>query len=86
MVGFGDISIGRCRAILKCETQPRVAFGDWCSTMQIDIPRDGAHDGVWCSPFALVWRQTSFQKVNGHTEFLSVSFDGLKHVAAGLTN
>jgi len=48
MVVFGDISIAPCK---KSKFQQRIAFGDLCSIMWFDIPRDGVHDQVECSPF-----------------------------------
>jgi hypothetical protein len=66
-----SLSVTRCE---KAEIRQRIAFsiyGFLHSRMRIDMPCDGVHDGVWCSPFELVLatnllpkRQRPYQVLN----------------------
>ena len=67
LVMFQSLSFTRCE---KVEIRQRIAFtiyGSLHSRMPIDMPWDGVHDGVWCSPFELVWATNLLPKNNGRT-------------------
>jgi hypothetical protein len=67
LVMFQALSDTQCE---KAEIRQRIAFniyGSLHSRMRIDMPSDGVHDRVWCSPFELVLATNLLPKDNGHT-------------------
>ena len=60
----------------KCEIQQRIAFGLFCeslrSTAELTYAEMGSTMEFGARRSHWYWRQTPFQKDNGHTEVLSV--------------